>query len=349
MHLSVIVRSMARPSLAAALESIALQDCELEVLLVAASGPTHPPPPARCGPHTVRFVPGSALRPRPVAANAGLEQARGDWIGFLDDDDVFLPGHLRGLLGGVKEGTGVVYSYADAVFADGRHERFGQPFSLMQLYERNFIHLAASIVDRTLVGAGCRFDESLDIHEDWDFFLQCAQHAPFRFVSDARFQWNAEAGASGAAAGVNQDDQRFADFRDRVYNKWRPARDALIDGVVSLLGEAQARAARGELGGAETACQEALAASPNDAYALNLLAKLQHAGGRSGAARATLELATAVRPQDPGIATNLAQLCAQMGDVAAARQHIAAALAAEASFAPARQLADRLRATPVQR
>ena len=338
---SVIVRSMARPTLSTALQSLATQDyAPIEVLVVAACGATHPPVAERCGPHRMRLVASTSSLSRPAAANAGLAAACGDWITFLDDDDACLPGHVSGLMHARADAPAarVVYSHARAVFADGRTERFGQPFSMMQLYERSFIHLSTAIIARSLLDEGCRFDETLDIHEDWDFFLQCAQHARFHFAQLETFRWNADAGTSGAGGGANQDDRRFAELRDRVYAKWAIPREALIDHVRSMLQKASALAGERDLGGAEAACREALDASPNDPWALNLLAMIQRSRNRLAEARATMELAAAVRPQDHTMVYNLALLCQALGDNAAAVRHCESALQLEPGFAAAQKL-----------
>ncbi len=344
-RISVVVRSMARPTLRSALASLAAQQgVSLEVLVVAASGATHPPVPPTCGEHEVRPVASAVPLRRAAAANAGLDAASGEWITFLDDDDVVLPGHMAGLLAAQRAapGAGVVHSYADAVFADGHHERFGQPFSLMQLYERNFIHLSSALVARALVAEGCRFDETLDIHEDWDFLLQLAQRTRFAFAPVATFEWHAEAGDSGAAGGHNQDDARFALFRDRIYAKWAPVRDALIDRIGALLQSAGSRAEQGDFAGAELEVRTALAASPNDPYALNLLAMVQRSSGRIAEARATQELAIAVRPHDPSLVYNLALLAMAQHDTRVARGLCERALALQPGYAPAARLREQL-------
>lgn len=340
-RVSVIVRSMARPSLGAALASIAAQDHPaVEVLVVAACGAAHPPVGPMCGGHPQRLVASGAPLARPAAANAGLDAATGDWITFLDDDDLLLPGHLSGLVAAhaAAPQAGVVYSYARAVFASGHVERVGQPWSRMRLFERNFIHLSSALVARRLIAAGCRFDETLDVLEDWDFFLQLAQRTPFHFVPLQTFQWNADAGNSGAGGGANRDDTRFAVFRDRVYAKWTEARDALVDRVAPLLQAATAQAQRGDLAGAEAACRRALAASPNDPWALNVLAMVFRSAGRMAEARSTQALAVAVQPDDPAIVYNLALLHHALGETAEARRCAQRALALAPDFGPAHTL-----------
>ena len=347
---SVIVRSMDRPTLRAALDSLAAQDYPaIEVLVVGASGPAHPPVPERLGPHAARLVPAFLPLTRPIAANLGLDAAQGRWITFLDDDDLFLPGHVSGLVRAHAEGPDaeVVHAYARATFADGHVERFGQPHATLELFDRNYLHLSAAIFRRGLIDAGCRFDETLDVHEDWDFFIQLAQRTRFHFVPAETFIWHADAGSSGAGGGSNQDDARFAHYRERVYAKWTPQRDALVDRVTAMLQAAQREAQRGNAAAAEAHCRAALGVSENDPWALNLLAMLKRSSGDLREARALQELAVAVRPRDAALAHNLALLCRAGRDTEEALRWVRRALAIDPTFAPSLQLQAELEgATP---
>jgi tetratricopeptide (TPR) repeat protein len=228
------------------------------------------------------------------------------------------------------------------VFRDGRVEKIGRPVALMQLFERSFIHLSAALVSRALVAQGCRFDPQFDILEDWDWFLALAQRTRFAFVPRETFVWNADAGDSGAGGGDNEDNARFARFRDLVYAKWRGTRDALVDRVQPRLQAAAAAAQRGDLAGAQAACNEVLAFSQNDPWALNLLAMIERASGKLTQARATQELAVAVRPGDPDLVYNLALLCREAGDTEAARRYAAHALSLAPGAAKYRALAGAL-------
>lgn len=340
-RVSVIVRSTHRPSLVAALESIAAQDYPaLQVIVVGASGPDHPVPADHAGQHPVRFVASASPLSRPLAANVGMDAAEGDWISFLDDDDVLLPGHISGLVAAQRNAKHALFVYTLAVarMAGGRNESWGQPFALRQLYERNFIHLAAALFSRELPARGCRFDQTFEIMEDWDFFLQCAQHTVFHFEPKQTFEWRADSGSSGAGGGANHDDVRFARFRDRIYMKWAQSRDALIDRVGAALQDAVAGARSGEHDRAEADCRAILTYSANDPDVLNFLALVQRSAGRCGEARETQELACSVRPGDPALIYNLAVLCRMQGDLDRARAHCQRAMQARPRFAPARKL-----------
>ena len=241
---SLIVRSSARMSLRAALDSIAGQDYpQLEVIVVAASGRDHPALPDRIGAHPLRLVKSDVRLSRPQAANAGLDAARGDWITFLDDDDLLLSGHVAGLAAARRNARGarLIYTLALGRFADGHTETWGRPYALSELYERNFIHLSTALFARSLVADGCRFDEAFEIMQDWDFFLQCAQLTPFHFEPRQTFEWRVDLGTSGTGVGGNKDAARFARFRDAIYAKWGARRQALAAQVKQLVEDATAK------------------------------------------------------------------------------------------------------------
>lgn len=346
-QVSIIVRSMARPTLANSLAAIAAQTHpNIEVVLVAACGSSHPVPDDRCGRFPVRFVPSERRLPRPEAANAALEVLRGDWFTFLDDDDTITPDHVAGLVAAHADapGAGVIHSLARAVLHDGTLKIIGQPFSLMEVYERAYLHLSAALMARWLIDGGSRFDASLTVFEDWDFFIELGQHARFHFVPSETFKWYAEAGDSGTGGGLNHDDVRFAHFRDLVYAKWAARRDALIDRVLEVLRAADAAARAGDYASAAAACREALSVSQNDPWALNLLAMIERATGDLRQARQTQELSVAVRVGDPDLVYNLALLCRDLGDRAAARSHAAKASALAPESAKYRALVDDLSA-----
>lgn len=219
---TVIVRSIGRPQLARALASVAAQDYPaLEVVCVNAKGADHPPVPPAAGRAPVRQVGGREPLGRSRAANLGLAAASGTYLAFLDDDDWFLEHHVATLVETLAAHPGVRAAYADAegVAEDGTVvHTFAQPFCHARLAVGNFIPIDAALFARSLLAEGCAFDESLEVYEDWDFWLQLAEHTPFVRVPSVGTRC-AAGGGSGVGLAADAERQRAA--RQRIYEKWR--------------------------------------------------------------------------------------------------------------------------------
>ena len=216
---------MNRPSLATALDSVALQDASgVEVLVVDAAGQGHAPLPSHAGAHPLRLVQAGRPLPRSQAANAGLDAATGRCVIFLDDDDVFLPGHLARLAEALQAAPAAVAAYADVAYgregAEGWHTEhlFAADFDPLRLRFENFIPLHAALVDRGAPGVrGCRFDESLSLFEDWDWWLQLARLGAFVHVPGVSARYVA---AGDGGSGVFADDAASAQARAQLLHKW---------------------------------------------------------------------------------------------------------------------------------
>ena len=125
-------------------------------------------------------------RPEGVAQarNRALEAARGRWIAFLDDDDVWSPRFLRTLLD-AAEGQGAVLAYARTIMLDAAREpvqllHLAEPPDLLrELLRRNAIGAPCGVVLRTdVVRQVGGFDENLSLRADWDMWIRVAQEGP---------------------------------------------------------------------------------------------------------------------------------------------------------------------------
>src|SRR5436190_4313379 len=224
---SVVVRTMGRPTLDRTLARIAAQvHRPLEIVLIDASG--------SLGELPVRDIPVVTVRKgpldRPRAANAGLDAARGDYLIFVDEDDEIESTHVSELLGALAGSprARAAYSQTRLVDATGATQRvFGGPFDRMALFRSNYLAIHAVLFERSLVADGCRFDESLAMFEDWDFWLQVAMRTPLAFTGRPTAIYHAAGGQSGAGAGANLDRDAVFAQRERLMRKWEAARRAL--------------------------------------------------------------------------------------------------------------------------
>ena len=198
--ISVIIPTADRPgSLPYALESLRAQNAkDIQVVVVNDGGAdvTEVLAPFRAD-LGVELVSYATNRGPSAARNAGLDAADGDFVMFLDDDDVILPGHFDAVLTAINEDRAdVVYTtmkvsttrreptaegYRDALPA------FDYDFDHEFLLTANYIPPAGLTMRRTGPG-GMRFDEDIRLAEDWDLWLRMVadghrfHHAPVASV-----------------------------------------------------------------------------------------------------------------------------------------------------------------------
>jgi glycosyltransferase involved in cell wall biosynthesis len=146
-----------------------------------------------------------------AARNLAMDQARGAWIALLDADDLWRPTRLEVLVA-VAEREGVDLLADDLLLEDfdtgaplGRHlgrpaiGRIAQPLTPAELLRHDMpdapdgapgaIGYSKPLLRReTLRRHRLRFDETLAIGEDLDFFFACLlAGATFRFVPEALY------------------------------------------------------------------------------------------------------------------------------------------------------------------
>ena len=189
--ISVLVVTRDRPALFAhALQSIAAQTLRPLEVRVADDGDTP----------VVDLLPdlpllGLTLLPVRAgqageARNAAAAGARGDVLAFLDDDDLWLPDHLAGLVGAFAD-PDVGFAWRDCavvrehVHEDGRREELARvtlarDWDDALMATNDYLPPSAWAVRRGLFESLGGFDRAFRYSEDWDFVLRVKQAALVR-------------------------------------------------------------------------------------------------------------------------------------------------------------------------
>jgi len=177
---TVIVTTRDRPHLLAdALDSISRQtSVPLEVRLVD-TGATPARVSARGLPLVTIAAPGLTAA---QARNRAVEDARGNALAFLDDDDRWLPDHLSGL-GAALAAAPTRFAFRDCAVVRERVDAAGVRQDLeRRTIERewddalmrtdDFVPPSAWGVERTLLEELGGFDPAFRFSDDWDFVLR---------------------------------------------------------------------------------------------------------------------------------------------------------------------------------
>jgi len=193
-------------------------------------------------PHIVQGRPGvryfrQGNRGPSVARNAGVSAAAGDYIAFLDADDLWTPDKLARQVSLLQQFPEAAFAFADMrlISQENRtepsmfekyclnEEFFGHPSRVInapaKLVWSNFIPTSTVLVRKRAVQAAGGFDVAFRKCEDWDLWLRMALRAPIVYSPELlMLKRMHDVNASRDATGMNVAAMQVLEKLDRHHH-----------------------------------------------------------------------------------------------------------------------------------
>ena len=124
-----------------------------------------------------------------TARNKGVQEARGEWIAFVDADDIW---DLNKIEKQMKLSNDYQWSYTDTVFVGGvndghRDSDFTKKY-LGDVFENivcsNFVSTSTVLINRDVFMEAGGFDTSIYSVEDWDLWIRVAAKYPLGYINE---------------------------------------------------------------------------------------------------------------------------------------------------------------------
>lgn len=226
---SVIVTTYNRPEmLVEALASVARQTWRnFEVIVVNDAGEDVAATVARFTSLSISYVQHDRNKGLAAARNTGISHARGAYLIFLDDDDIFYPHHLESLITEAMAHPEAGLVYSDSLEAHQRPAgngwvvekrllRSSFEYHRLRLMMNNLVAVQGMLVRRQVFDRIGYFDERLPVYEDWELWLRASKFFKFHHLRKITSEHRLRASIDRMSF---RERNRFIPYRFRLWKR----------------------------------------------------------------------------------------------------------------------------------
>jgi len=148
--------------------------------------------------------------------NLALAQAKGEFIAFLDCDDIWLPEKLEKQIPCFENNPEVALVFCDAIYFNDRgticqiYKKFKPPRGKIfrQLFKKYFLCMVSVVIRKHAIEDEKWFDERVNFFEDAGFFLRIAYNSPLDYIDEPLVRYR-----------VHRDSGTFRDYAQLASEK----------------------------------------------------------------------------------------------------------------------------------
>lgn len=157
-----------------------------------------------------------------AARNTGLSHAKGYYVGFLDDDDEWMPTKVEEQLKGFcDDNTALVYSQIIYIEDEKNTDYLGPPrnesgYIFEKLLKRNYIGSTSNpLIKKECLDTVGGFDVQMEACQDYDLWLRLALKYPIQYIDAPLLRYHIHSGTR-----ISTDDEKRIKGIERIVSKY---------------------------------------------------------------------------------------------------------------------------------
>ncbi|VAW13812.1 Glycosyl transferase, family 2 [hydrothermal vent metagenome] len=167
------------------------------------------------------------------AVNKGFKKVSGDIVGWLNSDDIYLPGTLDRVAYYFSKHPDVEVVYGNHVVTDQNNNHLWVkkelPFSIRRLEHHSYMSQPATFLRRSVINKVGYLDEKLYYLLDWEYFIRVGNVCKFKHVPDVFATYRLHKIAKTAVAQSGQPEFLVEKMKVIERHRYNPTGNKILD------------------------------------------------------------------------------------------------------------------------